>query len=913
MPALGLGITAVASVPGILDTFGRKITRARVGTTVHAFMPVAGNPPTAVPMIQWTLNGADLPGATGVYLTVPDLAGTLSWRGTDSDGTSILAETSAEVTGVTAEVTAPPVITLETAPTDDGLAPVTAGESLVSVLGRLTQTGLATTTGTGGVTTVAALLSGDDVVTDLTEGLVIDSVRFMYSATDATDEVRVLPVSITVQAAPVAGAIGFGALTAIGAGGAQTALTDGDYGEFTAAAGILTPRVSPLTPGVVSYNATDITVIADAMTVATVEEWTAANDAAFARTTPTGVMLRDADYLATETLTISLGSRSWIGKPLTTTFADTPRGPRVINSTINLVEGHTIRGVHFHHTRAHVAAFRADNPSKVTQVFRAGGALARDWVLDGCLITGGDVTQAEREDPNPRDDILPLPLAIDLQYAAGAYTIRNTEFRNINEIQIKLMAGALVQDIIIDTVYSDVLRFQSDGGSAPGKMLVDGVLFQNLIGLYNEINGVAPHPDQMQFMQSGTVAPRTVDLTVRRFVGTQGNNRGNKIQFTQSSAEILRSLNLVQCAATVDGVHGLSYGAGSDRVLDVRYIESVLAGHVEGTDPPQIRHNNVVSPGGWIAVRSIVEGDVVEVNQSTNRTYVELRDTVINADFADLVGPRSPGTFADVISSLKSRPGTPLEGLGPWQASGDYKPLPALPDYIPNTSTLSSNAGGELSADLPSAPDMDGGTVAQWDMQYRIQGSQFPWTLVEDVTDGHTITGLADNTYEVQHRVISTEGIPSFWSAPVALMVANVAAGPVYDFDAPGLRAIHGGTGPIIGKTYAQPVRSGRTGAYWTVPVGTLVESQRYRLTVPITATNIVDALALRVATNGSGDSQHVLGAQGAADYELVANTEVSATVEFNAPSVEIFFVLRVPGASTARSVTYGEPLLTAI
>lgn len=77
--------------------------------------------------------------------------------------------------------------------------------------------------------------------------------------------------SATVSAA---GAITFGALTPVGEGGAAISEADGTYGQFTVAAGVITPNASPLTPGDTTVGGTTVTVEAGNVTHAA--DWTQA-------------------------------------------------------------------------------------------------------------------------------------------------------------------------------------------------------------------------------------------------------------------------------------------------------------------------------------------------------------------------------------------------------------------------------------------------------------------------------------------------------------------------------------------------------------------------------------------------------------------------------------------------------------
>ena len=194
MSGLGLGITAAIAAAGIADAFGNKIDRARIGQVVWAFMPVAGNPPRAVPKIQWRLNGAAISGETGVSIEVPDAEGTLSWTGTDSLGAAVESDRPLRIV----QPFVAPVLTLTDAPSAAGIGAVVLGETVSQVLARLSDVGAAVTSGPGAVTIAPALIVSGAVATTLSAGDRIEAVRFTYSAPEAGDLVREVAANIVV-------------------------------------------------------------------------------------------------------------------------------------------------------------------------------------------------------------------------------------------------------------------------------------------------------------------------------------------------------------------------------------------------------------------------------------------------------------------------------------------------------------------------------------------------------------------------------------------------------------------------------------------------------------------------------------------------------------------------------------------
>lgn len=116
---IGLGVSAAAQFCAVVDGNGRLLTSALAGTGIFAVSPMAGNPPTSIPTIQWTLDGVDIPGATGVTLIVPEGPGGLAWYGTDSAGADVVS--GMDVTIRVRPIGAVPAPVLDTfAISDDG-------------------------------------------------------------------------------------------------------------------------------------------------------------------------------------------------------------------------------------------------------------------------------------------------------------------------------------------------------------------------------------------------------------------------------------------------------------------------------------------------------------------------------------------------------------------------------------------------------------------------------------------------------------------------------------------------------------------------------------------------------------------------------------------------------------------------
>ncbi|MEM7709151.1 MAG: right-handed parallel beta-helix repeat-containing protein [Pseudomonadota bacterium] len=197
MLGLGLGITAASSPATITDGAGRIIRVARPGDLVYAFIPTAGDPPSAIPTIRWTLDGAPISGARGVSLVVPDRPGLLSWTGSDSAG-----DTVANTEPVTVlEVLPPAIITVTTPP---ALGTVEDGLTEVEVV-ALVDPGETRTDGGQPVSTrVVLALGGADFAGARTRDGDVVSATVIHSAPGAPDVVILLDDVTVVRRIPPA-------------------------------------------------------------------------------------------------------------------------------------------------------------------------------------------------------------------------------------------------------------------------------------------------------------------------------------------------------------------------------------------------------------------------------------------------------------------------------------------------------------------------------------------------------------------------------------------------------------------------------------------------------------------------------------------------------------------------------------
>ena len=94
-----------------------------------------------------------------------------------------------------------------------------------------------------------------------TTGESAGQIRFRVRATNATGFVLSNVITYDLAAAAVLGDVVMPADTPVGTGGAALVASDGDYGEYTVASNVVTPRISPLTLGDTSINGTVVSAV----------------------------------------------------------------------------------------------------------------------------------------------------------------------------------------------------------------------------------------------------------------------------------------------------------------------------------------------------------------------------------------------------------------------------------------------------------------------------------------------------------------------------------------------------------------------------------------------------------------------------------------------------------------------------
>lgn len=289
--------------------------------TVFTLNPgtVAGQPTPANTLIALTQNGVDKLAQVSGNTFTSTASGPLSatWEATNGVSPNAQASASATITpaaqvpGVMAAPTGSVIsasqinVTLAAAPADGGSV-ITSYELRYS-LDQVNWT----------VLTGLSVGSTSNIL-----GLLASTTYYFQNA--ARNAVGLGPWSASLSRTTNAASgttIQFGQFTAVGAGAKAISEADGTYGQFTVTAGVITPNTSPLAVGSVVIGSTNVTVVANEYSVASLAEFTAARTAMGAgggrtirfRTgtyaVGTGYVIASVSYAALVSITCEAGTK----------------------------------------------------------------------------------------------------------------------------------------------------------------------------------------------------------------------------------------------------------------------------------------------------------------------------------------------------------------------------------------------------------------------------------------------------------------------------------------------------------------------------------------------------------------------------------------------------------------------------
>lgn len=280
---------------------------------------VAGQPTPANTLIGLTQNGVDRLAQVSGNTFTSTAAGPLvaTWQATNGVSPNATAQATATITAAAQVpgVMAAPALAVVSASQINATvaaAPADGGSAITSYEMRYSLDQVNWTTITG-------LTAGE---TRSIIGLLASTAYYVQNA--ARNAVGLGPWSASASATTNAASgttIQFGQFTASGAGAKAISEADGTYGQFTVTAGVITPNTSPLAVGTVVIGSTNVTVVANEYSVASLAEFTAARTAMGAgggrtirfRTgtyaVGTGYVIASASYAALVSITCEAGTK----------------------------------------------------------------------------------------------------------------------------------------------------------------------------------------------------------------------------------------------------------------------------------------------------------------------------------------------------------------------------------------------------------------------------------------------------------------------------------------------------------------------------------------------------------------------------------------------------------------------------
>lgn len=235
---------------------------------------VAGQPTPANTLIGLTQNGVDRLAQVSGNTFTSTAAGPLvaTWQATNGVSPNATAQATATITAAAQVpgIMAAPALAVVSASQINATvaaAPADGGSAITSYEMRYSLDQVNWTTITG-------LTAGE---TRSIIGLLASTAYYVQNA--ARNAVGLGPWSASASATTNAASgttIQFGQFTASGAGAKAISEADGTYGQFTVTAGVITPNTSPLAVGTVVIGSTNVTVVANEYSVASLAEFEAA-------------------------------------------------------------------------------------------------------------------------------------------------------------------------------------------------------------------------------------------------------------------------------------------------------------------------------------------------------------------------------------------------------------------------------------------------------------------------------------------------------------------------------------------------------------------------------------------------------------------------------------------------------------
>lgn len=464
---------------------------------------------------------------------------------------------------------------------------------------------------------------------------------------------RRLPAALTA-------AVTFGQFTAVGAGAITTAEAPGIYGQFTVAAGKISPNVSPLTTGVATVGATTILVVPAEASVATVAEFSTARNAAPLGTART-IRFRAGSYTVGGNFLIA--SANYTAR-LTVTGEP---GARLVGSvTLQNPKNVTITGLEVHDTSGDTTAI----------VIRLAGACT------GCVVSNNWVHGVTRD---PLGDFSAPGSYVNPDTAIGSANsggwldgceITGNLIEHVQEGIVLHMQGGrdyLISDNYIRFTYSDAMKWVVDGTAA---LTANKTWARNIwdmqVGRQDDVGGAGPHSDFLQLVQTAVSANQ--NITNFRFVQNASVltalSRGFNMQGLVSFDDGLGRSTFVNPVVTGNTIIGDSAHAINLKVDGGVFAHNTIVRVTAPTGGPPFGKTTgiarltlaVVNNAAQI-IRNVYDAVPATTGPATLTDNIVLGGNGATIPYASaFVGPTfSPPDWAATMAAFAIKPGGPLD------------------------------------------------------------------------------------------------------------------------------------------------------------------------------------------------------------------------------------------------------------
>lgn len=570
-------------------------------------------------------------------------------------------------------------------------------------------------------------------------------------------------------------AILFGSKTRVGAGGKPVPIADGTYGEFTVSGGIISPNTTPLTVGPVSPGGVAVVVEAGYATVSPSDAIDVTASALRASGVPETIKLRNGIYR-----TIPFIQSFTPSNRITLTWQETLGGPVFYNVAQGLraSSNSTWDGLSFRASPEFAESLR---PPTDTGVFAV--SLWKDQGdnihVRNCFFDGQAQTDEYLNDSTwtyPDGGAAHVPAALDFSNAAGT-VVEDNVFRNVNStIFVHLSDGTIIRRNHCHNVFSEGLLLGIGNKTNGGTCLIEDHTVENVYGIYEETDdgGGAPanhpHMDSIQTVPLGGQTPvAPVEVVLRRFASMRGNNRAGSVRGLSAGGGLQGSLFQTNggvsrvvfdtCAFEIAASHG-NEDTGAHPIIFANC--TFVFANDAAQNLPNLRVVTTLNGKEYVLFNTLFQGRLELLNARDDAATVELINSEFEFDVSLLTSPPNSNTLAQMKAALTPQSGQ-LVGKGAF-VDGDWRPLAGGFPRPAAAPAVVDNGNGTVTVTRAVPDNLDGATVATYELRHRVSANNAVWTHVEDIS-APEVVALAAGTYEFQTRPRTTAGAPGFWSA----------------------------------------------------------------------------------------------------------------------------------------------------